>query len=131
MKKNINRKNINKEKMMNYLNRRIFDLDNKKKQRDNVKNDDSQTKADSYATISSFGLISNYEFDNGSIGKVKKPPIPILRSLFISVYIYYQNKNSPLMKYIKEKDNLQKIPFVYELSEAVIETRFAGIVLSQ
>ena len=90
------RKNINKEKMMNYLNRRIFDLDNKKKQRDNVKNDDSQTKADTCSTISSFSLISNYEFDIGPlIGKEKNVSMPLLRSLFISVYIYYQNKNSP------------------------------------
>ena len=124
------RKNINKEKMMNYLNRRIFDFNNKIMQKDNAKKDD-QTKMDSYSTVSSYTIVSEYIYDKGlPIGKVKKPPIPLLRSLFISVYIYYQNKNSPSMEYIKEKDNLQKIPFVYELSEAGIETRFAGVVLS-
>ena len=124
------RKNINKEKMMNYLNRRIFDFNNKIMQKDNAKKDD-QTKMDSYSTASSYSMVSEYIYDKGlPIGKVKKPPIPLLRSLFISVYIYYQNKNSPSMEYIKEKDNLQKIPFVYELSEAGIETRFAGVVLS-
>ena len=82
-------------------------------------------------------------------------PQNIIRHFFISVFIYYQNKYSPLMKYIKEEtrefryeseeegeDNkMQKtveiekkflagIPFEYDLSEAELENRFANTVLS-
>ena len=79
----------------------------------------------------------------------------IIRHFFISVFIYYQNKNSPLMKYIKEevreteyddesedeegntkkkvkieKTTLAGVPFEYDLSEAELENRFANTVLS-
>ena len=129
LEKNV-RKKLDRENIMNYLNRRIFDIDNKKKQKDNAKNDGTQTKVDSVCSITSYNLISNYCSVSGQIGQTRKSPIPLLKALFISIYIFYQNKNSPLMKYIREEKNLQKISFVYELSEAVIETRFAGIVLS-
>ena len=52
-----------------------------------------------------------------------------LRFFFISVFIYYQNKNSPLMKYIPLKDNqneeldknsLAYIPFSYDLRDAEV-----------
>ena len=51
------------------------------------------------------------------------------RFFFISVFIYYQNKNSPLMKYIPLKDNkneeldknsLAYIPFSYDLRDAEV-----------
>ena len=60
----------------------------------------------------------------------------IVRSFFISVYIYYQNKNSPLMKYREEvRDNNNKvilsgIPFTYDLTGAVIESDLAGIIFA-
>ena len=79
----------------------------------------------------------------------------IIRHFFISVFIYYQNKYSPLMKYIKEetkefkypyeeedesnnkvkKEVIEKkflagIPFEYDLSEAELDNRFANTVLS-
>jgi len=75
-------------------------------------------------------------------------PKNIIRYFFISVFIYYQNKNSPLMKYIKEEEReikyenqeydeveteqktLAGVPFEYNLSEAELENRFANTVLS-
>ena len=57
-------------------------------------------------------------------------PLLLNRSFFIKVFIYYQNKNSPLMDYIHEKDNKAWIPFNYELKGAYIEGSFASTVLS-
>ena len=75
----------------------------------------------------------------------------IIRFFFISVFIYYQNKHSPLMKYIKEEKEhpieykykegeeektttenkfFAGIPFEYNLSEANLENKFANSVLS-
>ncbi len=69
----------------------------------------------------------------GNFGDYKKDNIKLIRSFFISVYIYYQNKNSPLMEYIKkskENEELLIIPFVYDLTGAAIESRFSGIILA-
>ena len=53
----------------------------------------------------------------------------LIRDFFISVFIYYQNKNSPLMKYIPVKDNqkdkldensLAYVPFSYDLRDAEV-----------
>ena len=59
--------------------------------------------------------------------------IPFIRSFFISVYIYYQNKNSSLMRYrrnLNNQNNLEEIPFKYDISEAGIEDKFGRIVMS-
>ena len=43
--------------------------------------------------------------------RYKKSSISITRSFFISVYIYYQNKNFPIMKYIhknQDEENIKK-----------------------
>ena len=68
--------------------------------------------------------------------RTKRTSITITRAFFISVYIYYQNKNSPLMKYRDEiRDNSNKvilsgIPFKYDLTGAVIESDMAGIIFA-
>ena len=75
----------------------------------------------------------------------------LIRYFFISVFIYYQNKYSPLMKYTieyhneeeekkeggeeeeedeDEKIELAVIPFDYNLNEASLENRFANTVIS-
>ena len=78
----------------------------------------------------------------------------LIRFFFISVFIYYQNKNSPLMKYIKEKDPkkekniknenkdvykdngdeeeifLAGIPFDYNLNEAKLNNKYANTIQS-
>jgi len=66
----------------------------------------------------------------------KRTSITITRAFFISVYIYYQNKKSPLMQYRDEvRDNNNKvilsgIPFKYDLTGAVIESDMTGIIFA-
>ena len=68
--------------------------------------------------------------------RTKRTSISITRAFFISIYIYYQNKNSPLMNYREEvKDNSNKvilsgIPFKYDLTGAVIESDMTGIIFA-
>ena len=80
-------------------------------------------------------------------------PKKIIRYFFISVFIYYQNKHSSLIKYTKEEKreieikyedeedqpnnsvekeviDLAGIPFDYNLSEAFIQSKLANTVLS-
>ena len=62
------------------------------------------------------------------------PPIRIIQSFLIQVFIYSQNSHSPLIKYVsKNKDSnsrYENIPFEYNLTEAGIEEKFAYIILS-
>ena len=85
----------------------------------------------------SISKLFNCFYYTSFLGKVRNIPINLMRSFFISVYIYYQNKNSPLMKYIppynKKQNNEEKleyIPFAYDLKSACVEGRFANIILS-
>ena len=71
-------------------------------------------------------LVSNLSSSSTNI----KPINQLIRSFFTQVYIYYQNKNSPLMKYTIPSDNLATIPFTYDLRGACIEGRFSYAVLS-
>ena len=59
-----------------------------------------------------------------------KPINQLILSFFTQVYIFYQNKYSPLMKYTIPKENLATIPFVYDLRGACIEGRFSHTILS-
>ena len=64
-----------------------------------------------------------------------KQGIKIIRPFFISVYIYYQIKHSPLVKYIKPeyisvKNKLINIPFEFNLKYAKIEEKFAPVIFS-
>ena len=83
-----------------------------------------------YNSIST--LISFIEFEE--FLENKKFPIPLLRCFLLSVFIYYQNEKSFLMKFDKNINNdnekLLNIPFVYNLSDAVIEGKYASTVLS-
>ena len=83
-----------------------------------------------YNSISTF--ISFIEFEE--FLENKKFPIPLLRCFLLSVFIYYQNEKSFLMKFDKNINNdnekLSNIPFVYNLSDAVIEGKYASTVLS-
>ena len=58
----------------------------------------------------------------------------MIRTFLISVYIYYQNKNSPLMKIKEENKNdnfyYDYLPFVYDLKGAFIEGRYANIIIA-
>ena len=83
-----------------------------------------------YNSIST--LISFIEFEE--FLENKKFPIPLLRCFLLSVFIYYQNEKSFLMKFDKNINNdnekLSNIPFVYNLSDAVIEGKYASTILS-
>ena len=112
---------INKEKM----NFSSEDIDNEK-----------TTMIDKNRTVYDFSIyaINFYDEENG---KTNQMNISITKAFFISVYIYYQNKHSPLMKYIKESKNkedptrdLAAIPFSYDLTGAVIEPNYTGIILA-
>ena len=118
------------EKAKNYINGMV--IDESKCILPNIE----KTNIYDYSTISQYTNISSCMLFTGPIGMVSRPPISIIRSFFISIYIYYQNKNSPLMKYRTEvrdgKNNLKlaAIPFSYDLTCALIEEKFAGIIMA-
>ena len=131
--KYINLKNEKyKKKALYYMNRGF--LDNQKISNDIYKKlrDSSYTTVDKDITANSImSIIQNLYFPR-QFGKFFKVPVRLIRSFFIEVFIYYQNKNSPLMNYIygdKEKD-YSPIPYSYNLNGACIEGRFSYIILS-
>ena len=84
-------------------------------------------------TMSCFTYMFSNLFYSQDIGTINKMPITLARNLLISVYIYSQNKNSPLMEYIKESDNhkeLEALPFSYDLSESAIEGENSNIIFA-
>ena len=126
---------ITKNKLSYYLDTDIEKIGIRKEIEEKVLNKDKKKDDSTLASISTSARItlnSNYLYTN-SFNRIEKSfPIGIIRSLFISIYIYFQNKNSPLMKFT-EKDNeneeFEIIPFEYNLSEAVIDDEYARIVL--
>jgi hypothetical protein len=110
------------KKVINFLN-----------QGDDILNKTEKTVLDSSITKTYYTNIYSCNFFSGELGKGNKSPISLARSFFISVYIYYQNKESPLMNYIKEsedKKDLAVIPFSYDLTGAIIESPFTGIIMA-
>jgi len=84
-------------------------------------------------TMSCFTYMFSNVFYSQDIGTINRMKINLARSLLISVYIYSQNKNSPLMEYIKESDNnkeLEVLPFSYDLSESAIEGENSNIIFA-
>ena len=113
------------KKCLNYIHKGNIETFNNEKKKSTL------SDAETYSNIFS----KNFYYEE--IGKTAKPSISLVRSFFISVYIYYQNKNSPLMKYIHEsqdeeykKKELAIIPFAYDLTGAVIESQYAGIIMA-
>ena len=119
----------------------------------NIKNKSLNTKRDKYIFRRNFKI--NKIIDNNFSKDFA--PKKLIRSFFISVYIYYQNKHSPLMKYLKEEDlksndqppkkdekdkneenveeeeeiiHLAGVPFDYNLNDASLDSKFANTVLS-
>jgi hypothetical protein len=68
-------------------------------------------------------LKNNLSYEN-------KPFNQLIRCFFTQVFIYYQNKNSPLKNYVYPSNNLSAIPFTYDLQSAVVEGRFSYIIIS-
>ena len=86
--------------------------------------------------LNSISKLSSFYFPKGVGRSMNNTNIGIIRAFLISVYVYYQIKHSPLMNYTKspdKKENNEKlvnVPFTYDLSEGIIEGRFANIVIS-
>ena len=144
--------NNNKGKL--YINR--GDLNSKKMNEDiyqflKKSNSDSSTidRETNYNSISK--MMEDYNYYSHNLGYERNTKIRLFRALLISTFIFYQNKNSPLMKYIpklkeinnnieyinsneddnnENENNLVDLPFEYDLKQAAIEGRFAYIVFS-
>ena len=116
--------------LLNINNNKLEILNNEEKTKN--KNLADTTTTDSKKSFPYSCFKSDYLF-KGKIGKVSKIPISLFKALLFSVYIYYQNKKSPLMKYIHESftdAKLCTIPFEYNLSEAVIDSDHSSIIFS-
>ena len=116
-----------------YYENKFKKITNVKKKKENKKTIFTTNELLNIQDVIPYTSINNYEYHEGDLNKTENTSINITRSFFISVYIYYQNKNSPLMKYIEkneEKEELAIIPFVYDLSGAVIREKFAEIVMA-
>ena len=95
--------------------------------------DNSTTILDKESSFLSYTSLYCDKFFDEEKGRKNEIAISITKAFFISVYIYYQNKHSPLMKYINEDEsnkNLAIIPFSYDLTGAIIESPYSGIILA-
>lgn len=129
--KYINVKNIKRnKKSIFYISR--GELDNQKISETIYKKlkENSITILDKDITVNSIMCIADNLYFHNEFGRVLKTPINLIRSFLIQVFIYYQNKNSPLMKFITKTEKYEPIPFQYDLRGACIEGRFSLIIIS-
>ena len=131
-------KNKYKTKSINYINGDFLNFKLYEHLYDLIK-DNAVHLLDKDLTANSIMCRVSNLFFSGEFGIMIKTTIGIIRSFLISVFIYYQNKHSPLMNYIKpnkdikEEENensLAYIPFSYDLRGACIEGRYSNIILS-
>ena len=139
------KKNMIKNSPLYYL---LIEIQKLKKINIKEKNKNSKINEYIYRRNFKYNKIIDTYFSSNFI------PKKLIRYFFISVFIYYQNKHSPLMKYIKEETReieikyedeeeneknksiekekiyLAGIPFDYNLSEANLQNRFANAVIS-
>ena len=131
IEKYINIKEVkNNNKSMYYINRGLLDNQKISETIYNKLKDNSMTILDKDITTNSIMSLASNLYYSGEYGKISPIPIRLIRALLIQVFIYYQNKNSPLMNYITKDENYDPIPFVYDLRGACVEGRFALIILS-
>jgi hypothetical protein len=101
-----------------------------KKLRDNT---NESAKFSTSRTMSKYTSMMSDNYYKKEIGRMNMVSVRIARSLLISVYIYCQIKNSPLMEYRKESKNnkeLEVLPFEYDISESAIEGEYSNIVFA-
>jgi hypothetical protein len=115
-------------KQIKYINKYINKLESL-----NIKSDESKTELE--PEYYKHPVFVNEFYYKDKFGKDRKVPIKMLRSFLISVFIYYINKTSPLMKYIEplnkeEEEKLAYIPFEYNLEGACVEEKFSNIIIS-
>ena len=114
----------------------------------NIKDKNKNRKVDKYIHRTNFRIKKIKDINFTTNFNQNKP----IRHFFISVFIYYQNKYSPLMDYTiedikkdkkekgiegegeeneeEEKTELAVIPYEYSLKEAELENRFANTVIA-
>ena len=99
----------------------------------NLKNNTSNNSGlDTDLVINSIASLYHYIFIK------EQAPIRIIRCFLISVYIYYQNKNSQYIKSLdsmadidkNQESDLVDVPFTYELRGANVEGRFSHVIIS-
>ena len=124
-------------KTIKYKNRGDFDIHEKNQKIYDTMKNNSTTISERDTLINSLSRIYGCFYDSKSFETIKRPPIMMIRSFLISVYIYYQNKNSPLMKSIQKDENkndddlyYEYLPFSYDLKGACIEGRYANIIIA-
>ena len=128
-------------KTMNYINGGYSDIQNVYKDIfDSLVKNNSGGVYEKDITSNSIAYLLSDVYYVKNPEEIKTLPFSIIKSFFISVFIYYQNKNSPLIKYIGAKnenennENRQKelvnIPFEISLNEAYIEGRFSNIIFA-
>ena len=78
------------------------------------------------ATNSLMNIVSNLSSSPSQV----LPLNQLILSFFIEVFIFYQNKNSPLLNYTVPLKDYATIPFVYDLRGACIEGKFSYVILS-
>ena len=115
----------------------LFNLNNNKLEILDTEEKDKKISMADIMTDYKKSLLNSYTINNyllkGGKEKVSTIIISLFKILLISVYIYYQNKNSPLMKYIHKSDKDKKlsiIPFEYNLSEAAIDGKYSNVIFS-
>ena len=93
-------------------------------------NDKDLNKTQVSSLTSTYSILSYRFYNTPDIGNVERDNLltPSM-SIFISTYIYYQNKNSPLMDFSKVSEDLVRVPYTYELSEAGINDLYFDIIL--
>jgi len=121
-------------KIINYINKYIYNIE-------------KQYKVLYYLEKSQAFLEYNYDYNEhplflsefyyeGKLDIGKRVPLRMLRSFLIATFIYYVNKTSPLIKYIKpfhkkeENKDLVHIPFEYNLEGAYIKEKYSNIIIS-
>lgn len=99
-------------------------------QKEEKKSDSNSKSSILKKDTSIYSFYSNYFYDIEINKKRKDKPLPLSKSILISSYIYHQNNQSPLIKYSEPKNNLEILPFTFELSEAGISDTYSSSILS-
>ena len=125
------------KKVLNYINKGYFNMKLYEKIYKALK-DNSNTILDQDLTANSINSLVSNIFSSGEPEKVSRASIRIVRSFLISVFIYYQNKHSPLMNYpLKiepritnielDRNNLRELG-IYELGKLLIMNKNIKLV---
>lgn len=115
-------------KLMSYKNKERFTPDT------NIfmeNNNNSKTTIDNIESNTYYSSIFSAQFHDDDPDKPSNVIIKIFKSFLISVYIYFQNRNSPSDQYIdSETNDIRKIPFAYDLTRAAVDFTRADIIFS-